>query len=348
MSQSERNPTLSSSSKEPWLAVNLSLFLPGLGQIYVGHFLKGFFLILVQLLLYGLSGWLIVSPTGHIIIGLLIFLVTFFLSIWTIVDSYHCAKQTNSLHFEKRRTKKKDPWLAVFLSRFVPGAGHLYINQFWLSILLFTFFISSLLVKLVPILLQSFIIYHVYMASCGTRKRQQIPILVISILSISASIGIAMSVFLMKTFIVDAHYVPDNSMIPTLQKGDHILVDKQIYRSKSPQRGDIVAFSPTETLEEHNFHYVFIQRAIGLPGEEVEIKQGRIFINHQPLQENYLASAPQYQLLPVRVPANAFMVLGDNRNHSYDSFDWGFLPSKNLIGKASKRFWPPLRLGVVR
>lgn len=78
-------------------------------------------------------------------------------------------------------------------------------------------------------------------------------------------------------------------------------------------------FSPTKTLKEQNFNEAFIKRIIGLPGETVEVKDGKVYINNQPLKENYLAEPPAYEYRTDRVPSNAYFVLGDNRNNSYYS-----------------------------
>jgi signal peptidase I len=156
-----------------------------------------------------------------------------------------------------------------------------------------------------------------------------------------------------RQFVAEARYIPSGSMLPTLQINDRLIVDKLSYRFNSPQRGDIVVFSPTSTLEKQNFHDAFIKRVIGLPGDKVEVKNGRVLINGQPISENYIEEAPQYQWrpemigLPDRVPADSYLVLGDNRNNSYDSHYWGYVPREKIIGRAVVRFWPPNRVGEI-
>lgn len=153
--------------------------------------------------------------------------------------------------------------------------------------------------------------------------------------------------FGIRTFIAEARYIPSASMEPTLQINDRLLIDKVSYRFQPPQRGDIVVFQPTAELRQQNFHDAFIKRIIGLPGETVLVKQGRVYINGRPLTESYIASPPDYEYGPVVVPQDAFLVLGDNRNHSFDSHFWGFVPRQNIIGRALVRFWPLNRLGEV-
>ena len=150
-----------------------------------------------------------------------------------------------------------------------------------------------------------------------------------------------------RQFVAEARYIPSGSMLPTLQINDRLIIDKVSYHFGNPQRGDIVVFNPTKALEQQNFHDAFIKRVIGLPGEKVEVKGGQVYINDQPLRENYLQEAPTYQLEPVVVPPDQYLVLGDNRNNSYDSHYWGFVPKDKIIGRAIVRFWPLNRVGEI-
>ncbi|MBD2098900.1 signal peptidase I [Trichocoleus sp. FACHB-591] len=148
-----------------------------------------------------------------------------------------------------------------------------------------------------------------------------------------------------RTFVAEARYIPSGSMLPTLQINDRLIVDKLSYHFHSLERGDIVVFSPTQTLKDQGFKDAFIKRVIGLPGEKVEVKGGRVYINDQPLREEYIDEKPSYQWGPVQVASDSYLVLGDNRNNSYDSHYWGFVPRDRIIGRAVVRFWPPNRVG---
>ena len=130
-----------------------------------------------------------------------------------------------------------------------------------------------------------------------------------------------------RTFVAEARYIPSGSMEPTLEINDRLIIEKISYRLKNPERGDVVVFSPTETLQQQNFKDAFIKRVIGLPGDTVEVKGGRVFVNDQPLREKYIEDEPEYNYGPVVVPADQYLVLGDNRNNSYDSHYWGFCPA---------------------
>ncbi len=155
----------------------------------------------------------------------------------------------------------------------------------------------------------------------------------------------AVLAFGIRTFVAEARYIPSSSMEPTLEINDRLIIEKISYLVRSPQRGDVVVFSPTETLKEQKFKDAFIKRVIGLPGDTVEVKGGRVYVNGQALREKYIEEAPEYKYGPVTVPEDQYLVLGDNRNNSYDSHYWGFVPRKNLIGRAVVRFWPLNRLG---
>ena len=150
-----------------------------------------------------------------------------------------------------------------------------------------------------------------------------------------------------RTLVAEARYIPSSSMEPTLEINDRLIIEKMSYRFRKPERGDVVVFSPTETLKEQNFKDAFIKRVIGLPGETIEVKGGKVYVNDQALREKYIDESPDYKYGPTAVPQDQYLVLGDNRNNSYDSHLWGFVPKKNLIGRAMVRFWPLNRLGYL-
>ena len=159
---------------------------------------------------------------------------------------------------------------------------------------------------------------------------------------------IGISVFLafgIRTAVAQSFFIPSGSMEPTLDINDHLLVDKLSYHFQNPQRGDIVVFNPPEkVIKEENLHDPFIKRVIGLPGEKVEVKNKRVYVNNIPLREDYIADKPKYTWGPEIVPPNSYLVLGDNRNNSYDGHYWGFVKRDRIIGKAVVRFWPLNRI----
>ena len=125
------------------------------------------------------------------------------------------------------------------------------------------------------------------------------------------------------------------SMNPSLDNGEYILVNKLAYRLGEPARGDIVVFSfPLDPEQD------LIKRVIGLPGETVSIQNGQVSVNGVLLSEPYIAASPIYNGTWVVTDGQLF-VLGDNRNESKDSHEWGLLPFENIIGKAVVIYWPP-------
>ncbi|NJM89101.1 MAG: signal peptidase I [Hydrococcus sp. RU_2_2] len=177
------------------------------------------------------------------------------------------------------------------------------------------------------------------------RKGQKTSWLSILAISLGATFSLGVLGFIIyarTTF--KAYYISSSAMEPTLQINDRILANQFAYQSQQPKRGDIILFLPTETLKQQNFHDAFTKRVIGLPGEQIAIAQGKVYINDRPLEENYIVEPPQYDYGPVAIPTNSYFVLGDNRNNSYDSHYWGFVPQENLIGRVSRIYWPPDRM----
>ena len=170
----------------------------------------------------------------------------------------------------------------------------------------------------------------------------------------------AVFAFGIRAAVAESCYIPSGSMLPTLQINDRLTIDKISYRFSNPVRGDIVVFNPTAQMAKEvdaqgnqKFKDYFIKRVIGLPGDRIEVKDGKVYINGKVISEKYLEEAPNYNwsstaLTPDGiVPKGHYLVLGDNRNNSYDSHYWGFVPKDKIIGKAVFRFWPFDRVGAI-
>lgn len=162
-------------------------------------------------------------------------------------------------------------------------------------------------------------------------------------------LGIALVLaIVIRLFIAEPRYIPSDSMEPTLLVGDRLVVEKVSYRFHPPQFGDIVVFEPPQQFEQQ-FGFLpdkaFIKRVIGTAGDVIEVKNSVVYRNEQPLDEPYIAEPPAYQMPRVQVPAGHTFVMGDNRNNSNDSHVWGFLPERNIIGRAVFRFFPFERIG---
>ncbi len=168
-------------------------------------------------------------------------------------------------------------------------------------------------------------------------------------------IAVLLALFI-RTFVVQAFKIPSGSMLPTLQIGDHLLVNKFIYGIKVPfsgkmvvpfkdiSRGDVVVFRfPKDRSVD------YIKRVIGTPGDTVEIKNKQVFVNGKPIDDPHAhisSSAildkevsPRDNFGPILVPENRIFVMGDNRDNSYDSRFWGFVDQKDVLGKAFILYW---------
>ncbi|NEQ97789.1 MAG: signal peptidase I [Cyanothece sp. SIO2G6] len=165
----------------------------------------------------------------------------------------------------------------------------------------------------------------------------------------TVAIALLLSIFI-RLFVAEPRFIPSDSMVPTLAVGDRLVIEKVSYRFTQPKFGDIVVFRPPAILQEYfgfGDDQAFIKRVIGTPGDRIRIENGIVYVNDQPLDEPYIAAPPNYTLVPVQVPPNAYFVMGDNRNNSNDSHVWGFLPEQNMIGRAILRFWPLEREGLL-
>jgi signal peptidase I len=365
-------------NKEPWLAVSLSGILPGIGQIYAQKSIKGYLILLTYLLLVTVGFWLLISVAGNAQVGIVLMAVAFLIiPIWNLFDAYYSTRRGNPREFESERKQSKDVWLAVFLSTFIPGLGHAYLRRWLPAILFFIAFIAITTIKasvaavvkvfggsthdflivligiILDLFLRAFAIYHVYASGCtkGDQSRKTIKRFIAAFIGIPVILSPILA-FAIRQFVAEARYIPSEAMFPTLKINDRLIINKLDYHFNTPERGDIVVFAPTNTLrDQYQAKDAFIKRIIGLPGDRVQITKGKVYINNQQLNENYVSkeSLPDHPPAPdwgpQVVPPNSYLVLGDNRNNSLDSRYWGFVPRENIIGKATQRFWPFDRAG---
>jgi len=136
--------------------------------------------------------------------------------------------------------------------------------------------------------------------------------------------------------------IEGQSMVPNLHHGQFLIVNKLVYYLHPPERGDVVVFHSPQ-----NPNKDFIKRVVGLPGEEVEIGNGQVFVNGVRLEETYISQPSSRSFGPQVVGDFEYFVLGDNRNNSSDSRSWGMLEGEAIIGKAWVSYWPPQEWGLV-
>ncbi len=135
--------------------------------------------------------------------------------------------------------------------------------------------------------------------------------------------------------------VENISMETTFTEGELLMVNKLNYKFSEPKRGDVVIFEAPKTPGED-----YIKRMIGLPGDHIEVKEGKLFINGNEITEEWIHE-PMIYSGSWDVPENSYFVLGDNRNHSSDSHSWGFVPRDNLVGNAFFRYWPINHIRII-
>jgi signal peptidase I len=148
--------------------------------------------------------------------------------------------------------------------------------------------------------------------------------------------------FLVRTFLFENYRVVGHSMLPTLQEEQFLVVSKLTYRLREPERGDIIVFHHPQGGDRK-----LIKRVIALPGEEVEISKGQVYIDGQRLDESYLDTLGRTSRPPSLIAEGEYFVMGDNRNNSSDSRSWGTLSRDSIVGMSLVSYWPPNLWGIV-
>lgn len=147
-------------------------------------------------------------------------------------------------------------------------------------------------------------------------------------------IAVVLSIII-RVFLFETTLVIGESMSPTLHEKDRVIINKLTYHLSLPSRGDIVVFKNPNNNKEN-----YVKRVIALAGDTVEIIDGKLYINDELLDEDYIDEVTQGDFSKLEIPEDSIFVLGDNRNHSQDSRIVGSVPIDNMIGKAQLRIWP--------
>ena len=257
--------------------------------------------------------------------------------------------------------KPRRPWLAAVLTLLETGLGHIYAGNPKRGIVLYciaqcpflvfavslTAIVTTAVFRASAILaVIAFAIYCVVDAVLIARRRKENYrpakynrwFVYVGYLLVAGLLGQACASFIVTPYLIQAFKMPTGSMEPTLLIGDHILVDKHIYRANEPQRGDVIVFRYPRNPET-----AYVKRLIGEPGDMVEMVGRTVCINGKPIVENYAQYIDPGSINahygPYRVPPGQFFVMGDNRDASQDSRFWGFVPRENLLGKPLIIYW---------
>jgi signal peptidase I len=348
--------------KEPWLAVFLTQLLPGIGHIYAGNKAKGVTILLLYVLLglmillglalflYGDTGrWTILILAIVVASGLL----ALSLQLYALFNSHKTARIYNSQHHIDPPQAKKKPWLAVFLTLFLPGLGQFYNKSIVKGIVFLIFIVAVWIAEEVHYLL-SFLAFPLYLIAmkdafetAGRINGFQAKLVgqggTVAKVFVVVMILIDAIPFagLIKADYVQAYKLPSGSMIPTLLVGDHILVDKSIAAKDSLVRGDMIVFHYPKDPSR-----VFIKRVIAVGGDVIEGRNKVVYVNGVLLKENYVQHNDAQNTMetrdnfgPFTVPINSYFVMGDNRDQSLDSRFWGSIPKDYIRGKAFRIYW---------
>jgi len=162
------------------------------------------------------------------------------------------------------------------------------------------------------------------------------------------TVGVTFAVSIaFRTFIAEPRYIPSLSMYPNFDIGDRLIAEKLTYRfARDPDVGDVVIFNPPKNEKTKKvYNEVFIKRIVALEGDDVEVKNGELYVNGQSRGKELKLEKIKYNMPKLRVPAGDVFVMGDNRNNSFDSHAWGPLPKDRIIGRAVAKYWPPTAIG---
>lgn len=164
--------------------------------------------------------------------------------------------------------------------------------------------------------------------------------------TIDAIVWAGVVALLLIHFVVRSFYIPSESMVPTLQINDYILVDELLYKASRPSRDEIVVFHPPEESYDGD-KTDLIKRVVAVEGDTVEVKDGHLWLNDLELDESFIADSMDGDFPKTTVEPGHIFVMGDNRNNSRDSRYIGQIPLENVVGRAELIFWPPRRAGLL-
>jgi len=364
--------------RSPWLAVGLSILVPGLGQFYAGRPMRA---------LGWFGGWL--ATTGGFLSWVMSevrfqpgegagwFAGMLFCHLGSWFDAHRVARANHRPEPRRRLRFGTRPAVAGALSVLCPGLGHVYLyGRHWLTRLLLipVLLAPATLVMLAEALeeppvpgwpgwlmhwpawltmtagaaLSAAAILHAYSAAFLRRgHRPRLPRMnrMLWILAFAAwMIGLLPWETWFKAH-VKSFKIPSSSMEPTLLVGDRIWAK----RADTLARGDLIVFRPPDRP-----HTDYIKRVIGLPGEQILINEKTVHVGGQPLVEPYTIHSDPFSRAPDRddfgpltVPTGSYFVMGDNRDNSRDSRSFGPVPEQNIFGRAYKKFWPLNRAGLL-
>ena len=333
--------------KDPWFTVCLSSLMPGIGQIYAKRKNIGIIILLVNFALITTFIYLAIAPTITILWGLIAIVIIILFQIWNLFDAHKSARIFNTTipDGDTKAGTSKNPWLAVFLSRFLPGLGQLYCRKrvkgvlFIIGAVVFGYLKDQYYwAGFAEKVYDGLVMYDAWNSAQGQPKQPKKTIIVFAAVAVLLpffAYGIAFSA-------LDGYSNPSSAMAPAIMKRDRFLTEKVTYKFSEPQPGDIIVFKSPEAPKT-----IFVKRLVAKGGDIVEVKQNKVYVNGKLFKAYTTVIGDKYAVFhfrdsgPYEVPSNCYFVIGDNLNNSRDSRDFGPVPKENIIGKFLKIYWPP-------
>ncbi len=359
------------SAREPWLAVNWSFGIPGLGQLLAGRRFRG--IVFIGLYAGSLIGGalLFLLPRGDVRMGIALLLSTGVLGLVALFDAHRVVRRGGDPAFEADRRRTKDPWLGYLLNRILPGLGHAYLGK-WVGAALWVLGTLAMIVVLGLVdpdtsrylyvllsVVSALAGWQAYRAAPMRREASSRPVATLSLVVVLLALG-QTGVEIGLRSRVQAFRIPTTSMEPTFEVGDLLLATRT--PGSLPPAGALVVFRHPRDPRR-----AFLKRAIGLPGERIEIRDRVVYVDDRRLDEPYVTLSNQRprprsylnpriyppgagnrdNYGPIRVPEGHVFVLGDSRDNSDDSRYFGFVPVRDMVGRAYKIYSPFSRQGPV-
>jgi len=332
---------------EPWLAANLSLCFPGLGRWYAGDRPRGVLQGVTATGAFAVGGLMIVAPDGSTVIGMVLLAACIPFCAFSIWDAHRACRARAVGDFDAVRRTQRDAWKAAFLTRLLPGAGHVYDRRLVTGIL----FLLAIVALSVPEglawdiacgLLAGGAFLDAVLRARGRRATSHgSAVIIAAVVALNVTSPPAVSAWLREN-VVQASRLASSSMAPTLERGDFVLLDMSV-RDRA-RVGDIVRLP----FPDRPGHW-FLKSVFATAGDQVEFRHDGAYRNGQrviacPTPGAALATVDfGRQGAPYRVPEGTVFVVGENYLHSNDSRFFGPLPASDIRGRAYKIYWPPAR-----
>jgi signal peptidase I len=340
-------------NREPWLAALLGITFPGAGHYYAGARGAGAALVAITLAVMAFSVWAFVAPSGPVAAGWAGIALLLGLLVFSAYDAHRRCARDMSPEFAAEYKVTRDAWRAVFLSALFPGLGQFYSGRALPGIAFLLAGMIAALAKDWPLVLGYVVLRGGAMHDAGQAQvlRRGSPYAtaraVVAGLTLFAAGQLTLAA-IVRTRLIQAFRIPSASMAPILSVGDRLFVDRT--RGGRAEVGDMIAYRyPLNTA------LSYVHRCIAVEGQTIEIRDRVVRVDGRVLEEPYVTHVDPHvrpgdedardNLAPFTVPPGNVFVMGDNRDNANDSRYWGPVPTRNVLGRACKIYWPLARAG---